>query len=117
MYRSIRCAPPPCELQTDAMSRPPLLLHAFSSFAVGGAQVRFAAIANRYPGTWRHAIVAMDGNLECRERLAANIEASFPAIDIRKGDTLGNVRRFRGLLRELRPHALVSGNWGAIEWA
>jgi glycosyltransferase involved in cell wall biosynthesis len=41
----------------------------------------------------------------------------FPAIDIRKGDTLGNVRRFRGMLRELRPHALVTGNWGAIEWA
>jgi glycosyltransferase involved in cell wall biosynthesis len=95
----------------------PLLLHAFSSFAVGGAQVRFAAIANRYPDAWRHAIVAMDGNLECRERLASNVEASFPKIDIRKGDTLGNVRRFRRLLRELRPHALVSGNWGAIEWA
>jgi glycosyltransferase involved in cell wall biosynthesis len=99
------------------MSRPPLLLHAFSSFAVGGAQVRFAAIANRYPGAWRHAIVAMDGNLECRERLSPDVEVSFPEIDIRKGDTLGNVRRFRRVLRELRPHALVSGNWGAIEWA
>src|SRR5580693_1583300 len=99
------------------MSRPPLLLHAFSSFAVGGAQVRFAAIANRYPDAWRHAIVAMDGNLECRERFDSNVELSFPAIEIRKGDTLGNVRRFRGLLRALRPHALVSGNWGAIEWA
>jgi glycosyltransferase involved in cell wall biosynthesis len=27
------------------------------------------------------------------------------------------VRRFRRVLRELRPHALVTGNWGAIEWA
>ena len=99
------------------MSRPPLLLHAFSSFAVGGAQVRFAAIVNRYPQAWRHAIVAMDGNLECRERLSPELEVSFPDVGIRKGDTLGNVRRFRGVLRELRPHALVSGNWGAIEWA
>jgi glycosyltransferase involved in cell wall biosynthesis len=98
------------------MSRP-LLLHAFSSFAVGGAQVRFAAVANRYPHAWRHAIVAMDGNTECRERLSPDVEASYPEVGIRKGDTLGNVRRFRRLLRELRPHALVTGNWGAIEWA
>jgi glycosyltransferase involved in cell wall biosynthesis len=99
------------------MTRPPLLLHAFSSFAVGGAQARFAAIVNRYPGAWRHAIVAMDGNLECRERLSPDLEVTFPTIDIRKGDTLGNVRRFRRVLRELRPHALVTGNWGSIEWA
>jgi glycosyltransferase involved in cell wall biosynthesis len=99
------------------MSSPPLLLHAFSSFAVGGAQVRFAAIANRYPHAWRHAIVAMDGNLECRERLSSEVDASFPEIGLRKGDTLGNVLRLRHVLRELRPHALITGNWGAIEWA
>jgi glycosyltransferase involved in cell wall biosynthesis len=99
------------------MSRPPLLLHAVSSFAVGGAQVRLAAVANRYPRAWRHAIVAMDGNLECRERLSPELEVSFPDVGIRKGDTLGNALRCRRVLRELRPHALVTGNWGAIEWA
>ena len=99
------------------MTRPPLLLHALSSFAVGGAQVRLAAILNRYPQAWRHAIIAMDGNLECRERLSPELDVGYPDITIRKGDTLGNARRFRRLLRELRPHALVTGNWGAIEWA
>jgi glycosyltransferase involved in cell wall biosynthesis len=94
-----------------------LLLHAFSSFAVGGAQVRFAAIANRYPRAWRHAIIAMDGNLECRERLSSEVDAIFPRIDIRKGDALGNLRRLRCVLSELRPHVLVTGNWGTIEWA
>jgi glycosyltransferase involved in cell wall biosynthesis len=95
----------------------PLLLHVFSSFAVGGAQVRFAAIANRYPQAWRHAIVAMDGNLECRERLDADVDATYPDVEIRKGDTFGNVRRFRRALRALRPQALITGNWGSIEWA
>ncbi len=95
----------------------PLLLHAFSSFAVGGAQVRFAAVANRYPRAWRHAIVAMDGNLECRERLSGEVDASYPDVGIRKGDTLGNVVRLRRVLRELRPQALITGNWGTIEWA
>jgi len=96
---------------------PPLLLHVFSSFAVGGAQVRFAAIANRYPLRWRHAIVAMDGDLSCRERLSPELDVTYPAIDIRKGDTVGNIRSFRHALREMRPHALITGNWGAIEWA
>jgi glycosyltransferase involved in cell wall biosynthesis len=95
----------------------PLLLHVFSSFAVGGAQVRFAAIANRYPHAWRHAIVAMDGNLECRERLSAEIDVSYPDIAARKGDTLGNALRFRRVLHEMRPDTLVTGNWGSIEWA
>jgi glycosyltransferase involved in cell wall biosynthesis len=95
----------------------PLLLHVFSSFAVGGAQVRFAAIANRHPHAWRHAIIAMDGNLECRERLSPELDLVFPEIGIRKGDTIGNVTRIRGVLRDLRPHVLITGNWGTIEWA
>jgi len=59
----------------------------------------------------------MDGNIACRERLSAEVDASYPEIGIRKGDTLGNLMRFRRVLRELRPHALVTGNWGTIEWA
>ena len=106
----------PCSAAGTADQRP-LLLHVFSSFAVGGAQVRFAAIANRYPDAWRHAIIAMDGNLECRERLSAEVDVSYPDIAIRKGDTVRNALHFRRVLHELRPNILVSGNWGTIEWA
>ena len=100
-----------------AAMAPPLLLHVYPTFAIGGAQVRFAAIANRFGRRWRHAIVAMDGNTACRERLSSNLDVSFPDIPNRKGAVLGNVRRFRGVLRELRPHALLTANFGAIEWA
>lgn len=95
----------------------PLLLHVYSTFAVGGPQVRFAALANRFGRDFRHAIVAMDGNTACRERLDPALDVSFPAVDIRKGDTLGNRGRFRAVLRALRPDALVTSNWGSIEWA
>ena len=95
----------------------PLLLHVYSTFSVGGAQVRFAAVANRFPGRWRHAIIAMDGDTACRERLAPGVEVEFPEVTIRKGDTLGNLRRFRRVLQRLRPQALVTSNWGSIEWA
>lgn len=94
-----------------------LLLHVYATFAVGGPQVRFAAIANRFGRRWRHAIVAMDGNIACRERLSPDLDVSFPQVDIRKGDTLGNVRRFRGVLKALRPDALITSNFGSIEWA
>lgn len=95
----------------------PLLLHVFPSFAIGGAQVRFAAVANHFGSHYRHAVVAMDGDLACRERLDPGLDVSFPDPGLRKGDTRGNLRRIRGFLRALRPAAMVTSNWGTIEWA
>lgn len=95
----------------------PLLLHVYATFAIGGPQVRFAALANRFGADFRHAVIAMDGNLAARERLDPALDVTFPQLDIRKGDTLGNRRRFRAVLRALRPDALVTSNWGSIEWA
>lgn len=98
-------------------SVPPLLVHVFPTFAVGGAQVRFAAIANHFGPAFRHIVVALDGNLECRERLRADLDAVFPTVDAPKGSMFGNARRFRRLLKQWRPDVLVTGNWGAIEFA
>jgi glycosyltransferase involved in cell wall biosynthesis len=95
----------------------PLVLHVFPTFAIGGSQVRFAAIANRFGRAFRHAIISMDGNTACTERLSPGLDVSFPEVRARKKDTLGNVWRFRRLLRRLRPHVLVTYNWGALEWA
>ena len=96
---------------------PPLLLHVFPTFAVGGAQMRFAALANHFGPAWRHTVIAMDGNTACRERLRPDLDLRFPAVEIRKGDTLANVRHFRRVLTGLRPDVLVTYNWGSIEWA
>jgi glycosyltransferase involved in cell wall biosynthesis len=93
------------------------ILHVFSTFAVGGPQVRFCTLADRLGPAWHHDIVAMDGNTACRERLAPHVSAGFPNLDITKGDTLGNLARFHRVLRGLRPDLLVTYNWGAIEWA
>ena len=95
----------------------PLLLHAFSTFAVGGPQVRFATIANHFGPSYRHAIVAMDGNLEARERLDPGLDVTYPAIHLPKSDTLGNARRIRAALKSIRPDTLFTMNWGTIEWA
>lgn len=95
---------------------PPLVLSVFSTFGVGGPQVRFVTVANRLGTAFRHAIIAMDGALDCAQRLAPELDVALPPVTIRKGDTLGNVRRFRRVLRRIRPDVLVTYNWGAIEW-
>ena len=99
------------------VSRPPLILHVFSSFGVGGVQARFAAVVNHFGRRWRHAVIAMDGDVSCRERLDPGLDLQFPGIGVRKGNTIGNIMRFRHLLQRMRPDLLITSNWGTIEWS
>lgn len=100
-----------------AGAAPPLVLSVFSTFAIGGPQVRFATLANRLGPAFRHALVAMDGQFDCAERLQPGLDITYPQVGIRKGDTLGNALRFRQALHRIRPDVLVTYNWGTIEWA
>ncbi len=95
----------------------PLLLHVFPSFAVGGAQVRFCAIANRFGPRWRHAILALDGRHDCAARLAPEVPVTLIAPPQMAGGLPARLLAIRRALRELRPDALVTSNWGSIEWA
>lgn len=95
----------------------PLVMHVFPTFAVGGAQVRFTALANHFGAAFRHIVVALDGQTGCRERLDPALDISFPIVEAPKDAMLANAWRFRGLLRRWRPDVLVTGNWGAIEFA
>lgn len=95
----------------------PVLMHVFATFAVGGPQVRFAALANWFGPRYRHLVVAMDGDYACAARLAAGLDVGYPSVTVTKGTVLGNVRRFRRMLATLAPDVLVTYNWGAIEWA
>lgn len=99
------------------MTPPPLLLHVFPTFATGGAQVRLASVLNHQGRRWRHAIVAMDGITTCRERLDPGLDVTFPDMAFPKRSTFGNVRRCRAAIRALAPAAVVTSNWGSIEWA
>lgn len=95
----------------------PLLLHVFPTFAVGGAQVRFAALANRFGSRWRHAIVALDGCYDCAERLDPAVPFTVLAAPAGTSRGYGKFWRTRSFLHRLRPDVLVTSNWGAIEWA
>lgn len=95
----------------------PLLLHVFSSFAIGGQQMRFAALAGAFRARYRHVVLAMDGDFASKARLPSGAEISCEQCEVAKGATLANVRCFRGRLRAVDPDLLVTYNWGAIEWA
>jgi len=97
-------------------ARAPLVLSVFATFAVGGPQVRFAALANHYGRAWRHAIVAMDGRYDCAERLSPGLDVTFPGVAT-SGGVLANVAVFRRALGQLAPDVLVTHNWGSLDWA
>jgi glycosyltransferase involved in cell wall biosynthesis len=101
---------------TEALSAP-LVLHVFPTFAIGGAQVRFAALANHFGAEFRHIVVALDGEFGCSERLDPSLDIEYVAVEAPKHAMLANAWRFRSLLRQWRPDVLVTGNWGAIEFA
>ena len=99
------------------MDRKRTLLHAFSTFCVGGPQIRFCTLANRFGARYRHVIFAMDGCYECCDRLGHGVDVEIADVLAKKPDTFGNRRRFRSYLKAHPPDLLVTYNWGSLEWA
>jgi glycosyltransferase involved in cell wall biosynthesis len=96
---------------------PPRILSVFSSFAVGGPQVRFTKLAAHFADRFRHSIVAMDRDYACRARLDPGLDVTYPDVNFCKGRTAANVNHFRRVLHQLRPDLMVTNNWGSIEWS
>jgi len=96
---------------------PVRILHVFPSFAAGGAQMRMCALANHFGGYFSHAIVALDGDTSCRDRLAPGLDISFPKPPSAKVALPLRLRAIARTLRALRPDLLITSNWGSIEWA
>jgi glycosyltransferase involved in cell wall biosynthesis len=97
--------------------KPRTLLHALSTFRVGGPQIRFCTLANHFGARYRHVIFAMDGCYDCRDRLAPGLDVEIADVLVKKPDTLANRRRFRSYLKAHRPDLLLTYNWGSLEWA
>jgi glycosyltransferase involved in cell wall biosynthesis len=91
-------------------------MHVFPTFAIGGAQVRFAALANRFGDRWRHAVVALDGRTDCAERIGRHVPFSLLPTPIGKEEGPWRLWRIRRALVAVRPHALVTSNWGSTDW-
>ncbi len=102
---------------TSPADRPRVILHAFSTFKLGGPQARFVQLANAFAGRYHHVIAAMDNCFDAGERLADDVSWEKLPLSVVKGSALANRGRLREVLRETRPDLLLTYNWGAIEWA
>lgn len=97
--------------------RPRHLLHAFSTFQLGGPQARFVELANAFGSQFHHTVVAMDNRFDAGDRLHKSVNWTPMPLKVIKGGGMANRGSFRQVLRGLQPDLLVSYNWGAIEWA
>ena len=93
------------------------MLSVFPGFGVGGAQVRFATVANALGAACRHSIVALNGDTACREKLDPSLDVTFPVAEHRAGRMAASVLQARRFLAQAQPDLVVTSNWGAIEWA
>ncbi len=98
-------------------SPPALILHVFPSFAVGGAQMRMATLANRFGPRFRHAIIALDQQTACRDQLDPQLDVELIAPPKPARTLPARLRAIRALLRRIAPDLLITSNWGSIEWA
>ena len=94
-----------------------VFLHVFSTFRVGGPQVRFAAMANHWGSRYRHLIAAMDNAHDCATRLAGDVNYQLVPVKHQPRRPLASLWRFRRALGRLAPDTLITYNWGATEWA
>lgn len=93
------------------------LLWVFPGFGVGGAQVRFAALANHLGPAIRHTIVSLNGDLACREKLDPGLDVRCPPAGHPAGRMAAAVLHARRVLAASGADRVVTSNWGAIEWA
>lgn len=93
------------------------LLHVFSTFAVGGPQVRFLTLAEHFGDRATHAILAMDGRHDCAAFLSPRVAHEIVGLGRPAPSLWARRRAYRRILTDRRPDVLVTYNWGTIEWA
>jgi glycosyltransferase involved in cell wall biosynthesis len=93
------------------------ILHVFTTFAVGGAQVRSTTLINHLGERYQHTIAAMDGRFDCRELLSSSAHVRFVKVPLHDGSLWSRLGVLRRWLRDCAPNLLMTYNWGTIEVA
>jgi L-malate glycosyltransferase len=92
------------------------LLHVFSTFGVGGPEVRSCDLINHFGDRYRHTILAMDDNYDCQSKLDPKAPVEFHRVTNDKSSLKNNLRNFSQLLKKINPDLLLTYNFGSIEW-
>ncbi len=93
------------------------LLHVFPTFAIGGQQIRLTQIANGTQNEYRHVILALNGDYSAKSKFAPGTEVRYlETEDLKQLSPFSRVKKIRSFLKNQRFDALMTYNWGAIEW-
>ena len=86
------------------------LLHVFPTFALGGSQRRSADLMNAFKDRHRHLVISIDGRKETAQRLDADCDIAFHAIEVRRsrGIAFDNLARLRSFIRQQQPDLLLT---------
>src|SRR4051812_32792357 len=97
--------------------RAPLrLLHVFPSFAVGGSQVRFGQLVRLHGERYRHTVIALNGDIGMSGQIATSAPIKFEDHSVQRPSLVQGVTAALETLDRIRPHALVTYNWGSMNW-
>lgn len=94
------------------MRGPLRLCHVFPGFGPGGSQVRTAKLVAGAGDAFEHTIISLDGDVRSADGLGDRV----PMQTVTPG-SLGRLApvTLAGILRPLRPHLVLTYNWGAID--
>ncbi len=101
----------------SAAMAPIVMAHIFPSFAYGGQQARFAALAGGLGRGFTHHIIALDGDRAARALISADVSVTFHDFKARKSSlaSIRNIIGFQRFLKSINPDILCTYNWGAME--
>ena len=92
------------------------LLHVFPTLAVGGQQTRFATVANGLGPAFRHLLISLDGHDAAIGLLDPKLDFAVVAPP-RGGHMIERIRQIAKTRAAEKSDALITYNWGTIEWA
>ena len=99
------------------MTAPLDILHVFPGFGVGGAQMRFVALAKGLGPDFSHTVMPLNGDTSAGKFLTPDDPVAFVEAPPASGSLMARLSRYRKALKERSPDLLVTYNWGSIEWA
>ncbi len=95
-------------------SAAPRLLHVFPTFVPARRETRSATLMNELSADWRHALVAIDGQVSARALLRRPDEVATIEAPRARG-VLASILAWRKLLARERPDLVLTYNWGAFD--
>lgn len=95
----------------------PHLLHVFPSFGRGGIPIQISHAINYFGDKARHTIISTNDDYGAKDFLDTELDVSFPNLNhLDEGGLYKRLKNYQRYLKDLKPDAMLSYNWGAIEW-